>query len=172
MRLPDSDRPGGLRSNTVKYRSRSLDVGSHYRSTRLTESSRTRISSGTTWEERVGYSRAIRVGNSVFVSGTTATTREGGFVGEGDPYAQTTQILENISWALGQAGSSLAEVVRYRVYLTRHEDWPDVGRALSEAFGDIRPVNTLIGIAWLVDPRMLVEIEVDAIVGSTDDGIA
>ncbi len=131
---------------------------------------RQRVSSGTTWEQQVGYSRAVRVGDAVYVAGTTATTREGGFVGEDDAYAQTKQIIANIGWALEQAGATLRDVVRYRIYLTRQEDWPEAARALHEAFGDIRPVNTLIGIAWLVDPRMLVEMDVDAIVGSAPDG--
>lgn len=127
---------------------------------------RTRVSSGTTWEKSVGYSRAVRVGDEVFVSGTTATTREGGFVGENDPYAQTLQIIQNIRWGLEQAGATLADVVRCRVYVVRETDWREVGRALGEAFGDIRPANTLVGASWLVDPRMLVEIEVEARVGS------
>jgi enamine deaminase RidA (YjgF/YER057c/UK114 family) len=108
----------------------------------------------------------MRIGSTVVVAGTTATTREGGFVGEGDPYAQAKQILSNIEWALAQAGATFADVVRYRAYVVRVDDWPDVGRALSEAFGDVRPVSTLVGVPWLVDPRMLVEIDVDAIVGS------
>ena len=136
----------------------------------MPEERRQLISSGTTWEERVGYSRAVRVGNAVYVAGTTATTRDGGFVGENDAYAQTSQIIVNIVWALEQAGATLRDVVRYRIYLTRQDDWPDAAKALHEAFGGIRPVNTLIGIAWLVDPRMLVEIDVDAIIGSGLDG--
>jgi enamine deaminase RidA (YjgF/YER057c/UK114 family) len=108
----------------------------------------------------------VRVGDQVFVAGTTATTRDGGFVGAGDPYAQTKQILSNISWALEQAGASLADVVRYRAYVTRVEDWPEVGRALGEAFADVRPAGTLFGVSWFVDPRMLVEIDVDAITSS------
>jgi enamine deaminase RidA (YjgF/YER057c/UK114 family) len=100
------------------------------------------------------------------VSGTTATTRDGGFVGEGDPYAQTRQILDNIGWALAQVGSSLSEVVRCRIYVVREQDWQEVGRALGDVFGQIRPANTLVGTPWLVDPRMLVEIDADAIIGS------
>ena len=132
----------------------------------MPEERRQLISSGTTWEARVGYSRAVRVGNAVYVAGTTATTRDGGFVGENDAYAQTRHIIANIAWALEQAGATLRDVVRYRIYLTRQADWPDAAKALHEAFGEIRPVNTLIGIAWLVDPRMLVEIDVDAFIGS------
>lgn len=127
---------------------------------------RTRVSSGTVWESVAGYSRAVRVGDAVFVSGTTATTRDGGFIGEGDPYAQTRQILENISWALEHVGATLHDVVRVRVYVVREEDWQVVARALGDVFGAIRPANTLIGTPWLVDPRMLVEIDADALVGS------
>jgi len=127
---------------------------------------RQRVSTGTRWERQVGYSRATRVGQQVFVAGTTATTRAGGFVGEGDPYAQTRQVLDNVGWALGELGATFADVVRYRAYLTRLDDWPEVGRALAEAFAEVRPVSTLVGVAWLVDPRMLVEIDFDAVVGS------
>lgn len=132
----------------------------------MAATSRTRVSSGTTYERSFGYSRAVRVGDAVFVAGTTATTREGGFVGEGDPYAQTRQILNNIGWALEQAGSSLADIVRVRIYVVRDQDWREVGRALGDVFGDVRPANTLIGTPWLVDPRMLVEIDADALIGS------
>ena len=129
---------------------------------------RQRVSSGTVWEGQVGYSRAIRSGEWVFVSGTTATTRDGGFVGDGDAYAQTRQIISNISLTLEQAGASLAEIVRLRVYVTDIRAWEAAGRALGEAFGEIRPANTLIGVNWLVDPRMLVEIDADALLGSGD----
>jgi enamine deaminase RidA (YjgF/YER057c/UK114 family) len=132
----------------------------------VNEAPRVRVSSGTVWEQKVGYSRAVRVGDAVHVSGTTATTRDGGFVGEGDPYAQTRQILDNIGWALAQVGSSLSEVVRCRIYVVREQDWQEVGRALGDVFGQIRPANTLVGTPWLVDPRMLVEIDADAIIGS------
>lgn len=132
----------------------------------MSEAPRTRVSSGTVWERSVGYSRAVRVGDVVHVSGTTATTREGGFVGEGDAYAQTRQIFDNIGWALEQAGSSIADVVRCRVYVVREGDWREVGKALGDVFGDVRPANTLVGTPWLVDPRMLVEIDADAVVGS------
>lgn len=126
---------------------------------------RIRISSGTPWEELVGYSRATVVGNSVFVSGTTAI-RQGKLVGLNDPAAQTRQILQNMSTALQEAGSGLDDIVRYRIYLTRIDDWSEIATVLSETFAEIRPCNTLVAVAALVDPDMLVEIEADAIIGS------
>lgn len=125
-----------------------------------------RISTGTIYERTVGYSRAVKVGDQVFVSGTTSAIASGEIVGEGDPYQQTVQILTTISDALEEAGATLADVVRYRAYLTRIADTPEVGRALAEVFGDIRPANTLVSILALADPRMLVEIDADAIIGS------
>ena len=106
----------------------------------------------------------------MFVSGTTAATASGDFVGEGDPYAQTVQILSTIGAALEQAGSSLLEVVRYRAYLTRIDDTPEVSRALFETFGEILPANTLLAVQALADPRMLVEIDADAVIGSAHAG--
>ena len=126
---------------------------------------RQRISSGTPYESTVGYSRAVRVGSAVFVSGTTAL-KDGALVGPGDAAAQTRQILANIAWALGEAGATLADVVRYRVYLTEIAVWPVVAAELARAFAAVRPANTLIAVNALVDPAMLVEIEADAIVGS------
>lgn len=128
---------------------------------------RTRYSTGTSFERTTGYSRAVKVGDHIYVSGTTSAIASGEIVGEGDPYAQTIQILQTISATLARAGSSLQDVVRYRAYLTRIEDTPEVSRALFEVFGEIRPANTLIGIQTLADPRMLVEIDADAIIGST-----
>ncbi len=130
---------------------------------------RTLISSGTPGEAAVGYSRAVRVGDAVYVSGTTAT-RDGALVGAGDAAAQTRQILANLAWALEQAGATLADVVRYRVFVTDIGIWPQVAAELVRAFGDIRPANTLVAINGLVDPEMLVEIEADAIVGSAMAG--
>lgn len=129
---------------------------------------RVNVSSGTIWEERVGYSRAVRAGNLVYTSGTTAM-REGTLVGVGDPYAQTVQILANIRWALGEVGASLADVVRYRVYLVDIHDWTEVARALKEAFGAILPCSTLLSVTALVDPAMRVEIEVDAVLNEATD---
>ena len=130
---------------------------------------RQRVATDTSWEEKVGYSRAVRVGPHVHVSGTTATDSEGRIVGKGDPYLQAVQAIGNVRVALKAIGSRLQDVVRTRMYVTDIGAWEEIGRAHGEAFGAIRPAVTMVEVVRLVDPEMLVEIEVEAIIPEARD---
>ena len=129
---------------------------------------RVNIASGAPWEPVVGYSRAVRVGDHVYVSGTTATDGDGNIVGAGDPYAQTRQIMANLAAALERSGAQLADVVRTRIFVTDIAQWEAVGRAHGETFAAIRPACTMVEVAQLIAPEIMVELEADAIIGVGD----
>ncbi len=125
---------------------------------------RENISSGSTWEPIIGYSRAVKVGNQVLVSGTTGTGADGKLVGPNDPEAQTLQALKNIEMALNRSGAELRHVVRTRLYVTKIDQWEKIARAHGQIFGEIRPATTLVEVSRLIDPDMMIEIEADAII--------
>ena len=130
----------------------------------MSESSRVTVRSGARWEAIAGYSRAVRVGSFIAVSGSAAIGTDGELVGAGDPYRQTQQCIDVIRRALEEAGASLEHVVRTRMFVTDIEQWPDIARAHQEAFGDVMPATSMVEVSRLIDPAMLVEIEADAIV--------
>jgi enamine deaminase RidA (YjgF/YER057c/UK114 family) len=132
------------------------------------ETTRSRVSSGAKWEPIIGYSRAVRVGRQVFVAGTTSTDAAGNIVGKGDAAAQMRQVLANIERALDLSGARMTDVVRTRIFVTDIAHWESIGRVHGEVFHAIRPAATMVEVKRLIDPDLLVEVEVDAVIGSGD----
>lgn len=131
---------------------------------------RLQVGSGSPWEPKVGYSRAVRVGNHISVAGTTATAKDGSVLSPGDPYGQTRAIFAIVGSALEAVGASFSDVVRTRIFLKDITQWQEVGRAHGEIFSQIRPASTMVEISRLIDPEHLVEIEVDAVIGDATGG--